>query len=958
MKKLWFFLIVFLLSFSLRATHQYGAELTYTCVGQDSFLVKYVYYRDCNGINGSAGSLVVKCAATGTTINSYTLSFTSTTDITNLCPGVDSRCVNSGSSFPYGLQKLEALKLIDLSSAGSCCEILLENYGDSRLITTNINSGGGGIYVSAMLNRCLTPCDNSPQFTNLPILLLEVNKDFNYNHGVVDEDLDSISFEWSIPLEASSQIQISYKGSFTYDKPLSFWGFPNASLPYPRGYHLDKITGDIAFRPMIVEGTTVVLKVSEWRLINDTMKKIGDVRRDMSILVTSGAGNNSPAFTSSPNAYHVCAGDTLELTINSSDADAGDTVRLQLNSKPPNSSWSDNNGQVRLASGNLIWATDTSDINNQPYILNVSAFDDNCPVKGQYSKSFLIYVDPQPSAQLEIVKSNCNLYHLNSMHRKYVNQLKWYIGGQLYASTLTCYFNVTQPGTYPVCMELFGGTCSQKIYDTLFVPQLINVVLPPDTVICKGESILIQSSISDSTGKVNYSWNSGDTTSSIQLGPIYHDTLLILNVSDSLYCDVDSIWVKVDQFDQSLTQDTITCPGNPVILKAIPLFDEGKQTTSFKWLDVSCTCPQGYTDQIIVYMPGIYSCETLNDNGCMVLDTIVVEYNTKPQVSFLPIPDICLNDADVVLDSFVYPMGGTWYGQDTTIVKNNLFQVKKATEKPYLLFYSYTHPVTNCFSIEKTTVEVKDYPRIYQLQDFSFCKDEQSYNLDSFVAPAGGQWSVNYGIKFGHFFFPEDASMSQSPLVYTIVDTNGCDNTKQLAYYLNPLPDVDFEADMEQGKVPLTVSFTNNSTIAEGTMNYLWHFGDGDSSILENPDHTYLNVGKYDVNLQAMSDSGCATQLMKFQLIDALNSIVENDNNTDIHIYPVPANAYFVIEAAGNTRLSEVLLVDVLGQPIALVKELSQVKIRIERNKLPSGTYFIRITDVGGYVTLKKILLE
>ena len=49
---------------------------------------------------------------------------------------------------------------------------------------------------------------------------------------------------------------------------------------------------------------------------------------------------------------------------------------------------------------------------------------------------------------------------------------------------------------------------------------------------------------------------------------------------------------------------------------------------------------------------------------------------------------------------------------------------------------------------------------------------------------------------------------------------------------------------------PGEVVFTNNSTLA---VNYYWEFGDGDTSTLENPTHTYMKKGEYKATLTAYS---------------------------------------------------------------------------------------------------------
>ena len=51
------------------------------------------------------------------------------------------------------------------------------------------------------------------------------------------------------------------------------------------------------------------------------------------------------------------------------------------------------------------------------------------------------------------------------------------------------------------------------------------------------------------------------------------------------------------------------------------------------------------------------------------------------------------------------------------------------------------------------------------------------------------------------------------------------------------------------GLVPLAVQFTDNST--DQPISWLWNFGDGETSTLQNPTHTYMKNGMYTANLIA-----------------------------------------------------------------------------------------------------------
>jgi PKD repeat protein len=67
---------------------------------------------------------------------------------------------------------------------------------------------------------------------------------------------------------------------------------------------------------------------------------------------------------------------------------------------------------------------------------------------------------------------------------------------------------------------------------------------------------------------------------------------------------------------------------------------------------------------------------------------------------------------------------------------------------------------------------------------------------------------------------------------------------------------VDFEGSPRAGYVPLTVTFTDKSP---GTFsNWSWDFGDGNTSSLQDPVHTYAFPGVFSVNLTVCTDGGCS----------------------------------------------------------------------------------------------------
>ena len=70
----------------------------------------------------------------------------------------------------------------------------------------------------------------------------------------------------------------------------------------------------------------------------------------------------------------------------------------------------------------------------------------------------------------------------------------------------------------------------------------------------------------------------------------------------------------------------------------------------------------------------------------------------------------------------------------------------------------------------------------------------------------------------------------------------------------------DFNADTLVGDTSLNVQFTDTSTVT-GVTQWAWDFGDGSTSNLQNPSHTYNSGGVYDVELTVITEAGNKTVL-------------------------------------------------------------------------------------------------
>jgi YVTN family beta-propeller protein len=74
-------------------------------------------------------------------------------------------------------------------------------------------------------------------------------------------------------------------------------------------------------------------------------------------------------------------------------------------------------------------------------------------------------------------------------------------------------------------------------------------------------------------------------------------------------------------------------------------------------------------------------------------------------------------------------------------------------------------------------------------------------------------------------------------------------------------PVASFSASPASGKVPLKVTFTDKST--NSPTSWKWSFGDGKTSTVKNPVHTYSKAGNYTVSLTVKNTAGTSTKTIK-----------------------------------------------------------------------------------------------
>ena len=154
------------------------------------------------------------------------------------------------------------------------------------------------------------------------------------------------------------------------------------------------------------------------------------------------------------------------------------------------------------------------------------------------------------------------------------------------------------------------------------------------------------------------------------------------------------------------------------------------------------------------------------------------------------------------------------------------------------------------------------------------------------------------------------------------------------------------------------VAFQNTSTAAT---QYLWNFGDGNSSNAANPTHQYTKAGKYVVSLSANASSGCSDVAIGQVEITPITSLrIPGLEEHRLRVFPNPLlEKVFVQLNLERPETVEVHLVDLLGRRLTAwdLGKGSDFNRELDLSGRPAGTYLLMVTG-STFQTTRKIVIQ
>ncbi len=671
MKKLYylfaslFFFFTFLCSQQAYASHMAGMELTYECLGGDSFRVNLNFIRACEPTTEANNIrpfflITMESANAGTDFTQQIFRDTNFfEDITPLCLGATSRCSDDSSNID-GYSKYLYTGVIQLPSQETDWRIMVcENARNNSISTVN---GGGGFYslcTYAQINNT-GACNNSPVFKNDPVFAVCAGTELCIDNSVIEADGDSIVYEIHTPYSRSPMgfnptQHYQQKHLFSNLFPVNWLSCAAEEKPFCSG---DSIAinqdGIYCVNPGMQEVTIVSVLVKEYR----AGQLVGSIIRDMQIKsficsnpppelddLADSLGGNTIDTT-------VCPGVAMNFNIDAVDP-SNQIVQVDLLSSnlPAAASINILNDSTTNPTVQFSWTPTFDDTSDVPYCFILNAFDKDagCDFVAGTSKEYCFTIDyDDQDAVITSVADVCeNAPAFNLQASPKLGDFQWSGLGITDSIAGTFDPSLTGPGATSVEFSYVFGFCSDTTSLSIQVDSIPEVTMFRDTTICDGTTILLGGSpTAQGSGALTYTWTPAiDISSTSNANPTVHpssDLVYYLNVSTpSTGCQTtDSVQVFVNPNSINVdagggASNALCTSGGAIELGGAPTATGVSPSVTYTWTPAALLNNANVANPIAnVTVTTTFYLTVSDTGGCFKQDTVTVTVTNDAPTAF------------------------------------------------------------------------------------------------------------------------------------------------------------------------------------------------------------------------------------------------------------------------------------------------------------------------------------
>ncbi len=484
-----------------------------------------------------------------------------------------------------------------------------------------------------------------------------------------------------------------------------------------------------------------------------------------------------------------------------------------------------------------------------------------------------------------------------------------------------------------------------------------------DLSVCAGVNN-IQYSISSVSGADTYVWNYPNgytpigtaTGTTIQFNVAQNATSGIVSVAGQNSCgtstanNVNVVVRSAPAQPSQITGAYTVCPNLTNINYQVAI---DINADDYHW-----TLPAGVTGSSSINSINVAFASSVTNGAIQVYasnqcgNSSLVSYNfvlgSAPQnIGSIILPSqICQGNSNVVVyvdpvnnaDSYLWSLPTGISGSSNT----NSIHLNIASNAPSGLIS--VAAANACGSVASNSlVNVLSLPTITSISQFDTVCVGQVFVVDVITPNSNTyEWSFSNNLNG----YSDSSSIELTPFngtsgVYFVKLANECGELTSLAnnFHIADLPDAAF-AYQTNG---LSVQFLNQSV---NYSQYLWNFGDGSTSLENNPTHLFTYAGTYSVSL--IVDNTCGQDSIKYD-IAVLNTSIDEKLESSIRLYPNPSEELLNIVFQSQKKDFTIEIFDFTGRKVwenNFTSIENQKHIIINVNDFSSGMYYVNVSGL------------